>query len=1172
MTRVTVIFVIAGLMAAVALLTVLAWLLYTTYLDRVERRLAARKGLYRDLVSGLSTRQRSLLHSTINDMKTLYDLDALEAVLEEQARSSTTRQDWLLAVYDELGLVDRYIAKLRTARKWRDRAFAAELLGRVGGAKAVPPLLETVQATRTEDADVREIALRALARIADPGAVAPLVQALSTADAWLVPRIADILARHGDAAVDPLIELLEQPSRHPARAWAANVLGEVSAQRAFPVLVRHLDDAEAEVRGKCATALGRLGDRRAIPPLLGHLLSDPAPFVRARIAGALGQFGGPEIIERLVQALGDTAWWVRIRSVEALEQIGPAAEGPLVLALDNSDSEIRARAAMALERLGVSQRIVRLVESDHPATEADELLVRLSAGGPPEFLGELLRNPSVRVREAALSAIDQAQRGEMAGALVETAASDPEPALRARAFDLLRALGIGDALTASVAGLADPDQRVRAAAVRLISELGGPEAIELLRARSSDSDGAVRAAAIRGLGSLRATVAEPDFLRLLGDPKPAVRESAIAAAAAAGLRSLVPSLIELLDDGEQSVRQAAVEALGELGDAAAVPPLVRAFAAAEPRERELITRAVGRLDAGAIPELVTALLQSADPMSHRAAARELGRMRARGSTDALIRLTRSPDAAVRAAALTSLGSSGAERDAVQQIVTASLQDPAETVRARAIELAARLDLRHETPTILALLRSDSSTTVRERAALATGLLQLPDGEEALSDIVIRDEPNEVRAAAALALACYQPVSLVSRVMGMPHAGSVRAQLRAALSRDPWYRLLARKIARVRRLELLALAAASPEAAQLALGDTMQQTVDPGERVKLVAGLGALQGEPSLAALHRAVREDPHPEVRAAALAAMGDRLDTEELLASGTRALGDPSLVVRRAAIDLFSRVTPARLFPRLIRSLHGEDDDALLAAAAKLAEAHFGDFRDAVNSMPLDRSQLNLVLRIARFVHHPELAQLLAPLASSSWPEVRESVAELWRRRPETIDSEALERLVEDPVLSVRLSAAGAAAADRRYDLLRRMVLDPVAGVRRQVAVALGRAAPVLPPGIAVLERLAADPEMPVRAAAYAARLAQGAPVPLPPGLEPRIAAEAVRDTLDLASLRVSARTTRSEDGRLAAGLALALLQDEVAREIARTDPIPAIRHRVGGALELAMASTGVE
>src|SRR6185312_3828595 len=127
-----------------------------------------------------------------NQMSTLYDMDALEAVLEEQARGATGRPAWLLEVYDQLGLVDKYIEKLRTARKWRDRAFAAELLGRVGSAKAVPVLLETVQATQTEDADVREIALRALARIADPRAVGPLVAALSSSDSWLTARIADI--------------------------------------------------------------------------------------------------------------------------------------------------------------------------------------------------------------------------------------------------------------------------------------------------------------------------------------------------------------------------------------------------------------------------------------------------------------------------------------------------------------------------------------------------------------------------------------------------------------------------------------------------------------------------------------------------------------------------------------------------------------------------------------------------------------------------------------------------------------------------------------------------------------------------------------------------------------------------------------------------------------------
>src|SRR5919112_3214661 len=214
-------------MLAIVLLSILAWLLYSAYLDRVERRLATRKGLYRELVSELATRDRALLEPTIHQMSTLYDLDALEAVLEEQARHATGRPAWLLEVYDQMGLVDKYIEKLRNSRKWRDRAFAAELLGRVGSAKAVPALLETVQATQTEDADVREIALRALARIADPHAVPPLISALTNADAWLAPRIADILSRHGDVVVDPLLALLNDSDRQAARAWAANVLGEV---------------------------------------------------------------------------------------------------------------------------------------------------------------------------------------------------------------------------------------------------------------------------------------------------------------------------------------------------------------------------------------------------------------------------------------------------------------------------------------------------------------------------------------------------------------------------------------------------------------------------------------------------------------------------------------------------------------------------------------------------------------------------------------------------------------------------------------------------------------------------------------------------------------------------------------------------------------------------------
>jgi hypothetical protein len=184
----------------------------------------------------------------------------------------------------------------------------------------------------------------------------------------------------------------------------------------------------------------------------------------------------------------------------------------------------------------------------------------------------------------------------------------------------------------------------------------------------------------------------------------------------------------------------------------------------------------------------------------------------------------------------------------------------------------------------------------------------------------------------------------------------------------------------------------------------------------------------------------------------------------------------------------------------------------------------------------------------------------------VREAVAGVWRHRPDAVEPLSLEQITADPVPQVRRTAAGAAVAAERYDLLDRMTQDPEAEVRREIALRLGQAPPVGRAGLLVLEHLESDSEMPVRAAAHVARLLQGVPVPLPPGLDLKVAAEAVRDGADLGGLRNAARSAASEDRRLAAALALALIQDEVAQEVARSDPAPPVRHRVAGALELSL------
>jgi HEAT repeat protein len=406
------------------------------------------------------------------------------------------------------------------------------------------------------------------------------------------------------------------------------------------------------------------------------------------------------------------------------------------------------------------------------------------------------------------------------------------------------------------------------------------------------------------------------------------------------------------------------------------------------------------------------------------------------------------------------------------------------------------------------------------------------------------------------------------VVEMPDQTAVRELLRERLKGDAGFRLLGRRLSAARHLELRALGTPDDGEAQAALAQGMKSMLDAGDRVGLISSLRAFQGEQSRAALLQIVREDPTPEVRTAALTAVGDLLDSEELVAVGSRSLGDPSVLVRRNAVAFFTRVDPARALARLIQLLRVDDDPAVLAAAAGLAGEHFPLFAQAALTLPPESERAILVIRIARHIVHPDLPGLLPPFARSSSPEVRAALVDLWRNRPEIADTASLEALTVDPAISVRRGTVGAALAAERYDLLEAMIQDPDPGVRREVAIVLGRAAPIRKPGLVTLGRLAADLDMTVRAASYVARLLQGLALPLPPGLDAQVAAQAVQEGADLPSLRQTARTASSEERRLAAALALALLQDDVAREVARTDPVPSIRHRVGGALELSIVS----
>lgn len=119
-----------------------------------------------------------------------------------------------------------------------------------------------------------------------------------------------------------LARLLERLSAEDenVREHAATALGRLGDARAVPSLISALStDPDASVREHVATALGRLRDGRAVDPLVESMRSDPSARVREHVASALGALAALERARR------DPDESVRQQAAEALRKIRSGA-------------------------------------------------------------------------------------------------------------------------------------------------------------------------------------------------------------------------------------------------------------------------------------------------------------------------------------------------------------------------------------------------------------------------------------------------------------------------------------------------------------------------------------------------------------------------------------------------------------------------------------------------------------------------------------------------------------------------------------------------------------------------------------------------------------------------------------------------------------------------------
>jgi len=551
------------------------------------------------------------------------------------------------------------------------------------------------------------------------------------------------------AAVAPRLIGLLNEADETVRCQAAMALGEVGGETKATVaaLVELLQDASAEVKVAAARALGALR-KAAAPaiPALAPLLQDREESVRTAAAEAIAGLGplNQAATGTLVEGLASLDNVVRAHTAQALGTIGAAA-GPaapaLVGAMDDGNDRVRAKAVEALGKIGepaaaaaVPGLVRALRDKDNWVSAlAAEALGQMgeSADGAIPALVRSLSHLNSEVRRNAAEAL-----GKMNGTAVtarpalEKAARDEDGGVRSHA---VRALGaIGDPTPASaqvvLAGLQDADPLVRAAAVESLGRWGEPTEAALfsLMLLLDDANDQVKVEVTRVLPKLAGpTPAVIDGLcrRLLEDDSDWVQVYAAlalgklgpAAAAAGG------PLLRAAQTGEVSVREQAMRAIAMIqpaettqafaaglrdacGDVRrvasagwmnataipeeAIPALIEALRDPEVQVRANSAHALARLDvipAAAVPLLIECTADANDGLRMNAAT-ALKLVPAGAVIEVMQHLVMDPNSRIRLIAASSLLYAEPGHTKAATVLMEALVDPAQRVRAAALDL------------------------------------------------------------------------------------------------------------------------------------------------------------------------------------------------------------------------------------------------------------------------------------------------------------------------------------------------------------------------------------------------------------------------------------------------------------------------------------------------------
>ncbi len=434
-------------------------------------------------------------------------------------------------------------------------------------------------------------------------------------------RIAGLmtLARTEAVGTSSLARVLVGDREPKVATWAAFALGQIGDASATATLLTAADSKASVVPDQILLALGRAGTATTARLLIPHLSDDRAP-VRGAAALAIGLIAkrdleplAPDRFEAaLAPLLTDADRDVRYGATYALMRLeSPGAAVMLIRMLADADPEIRANAVYGLGRAHSAPQVLDAVMADpdwrvrvqlarslgeiakHDESDAPAASIRLGALGTKSFARFRKGDPlaSGRATHVLLAVADAAAQSPKFGrkvleglegapwsmeGLAEASIPDVARVQCRVAFHLDR---IDEAIkrVRTCGKPTFPEWRRQVLVARLLAARGGARSIQSLVNLAGGQDPKVRAAAIEALGSIETADAVAALRPFVKSNDPFVASATaelLARPERAGLRpdglvtDLGSALVSTLESGDASLVVLVLDAIGHMGPAA----------------------------------------------------------------------------------------------------------------------------------------------------------------------------------------------------------------------------------------------------------------------------------------------------------------------------------------------------------------------------------------------------------------------------------------------------------------------------------------------------------------------------------------------------------------------------------------------------------------------------